>query len=345
MFYDDGNTVGLLDDDGNLVMVGFDDIRFAYERDAYERPLFYANKGYYYITDDYTLKWSDFNPAFGYPIKYDAKEGYNEPNHGLYLYYVEKTVQYIANYERMYKLEKQQNRIIEPEYEEEKVRLYGYMDASGKVIIEAQYHYACNFGPEGYAVVADRDRVMKLIDRRGREIINPHGTIVRQKDRNNYNAIMGYYLPESDTADAVGTYFFDHGLTRVRCELRDYFDIGQIVGDYDLLITPSGKQFEMPEGYNLEAYSDGVLLLERDGRYGCMDYTGRWIAQPIYTYAQPFCEGLCVLGFEDGKKGMIDTSGNIVVPFAFDYISNASGGRVALYEASTGWEVLEKLAK
>jgi len=345
IFLDDGKTVGLLDDSGSLAMVGFEDIAFAYERDAYERPLFFTNGGYYYITKDLKLQWSNFNPAFGYPVRHDSLKGYNEARCGLYPFYVETTVQYIANYERMYKLEKQTQTIIEPEYAEEDVKLFGYMDAAGNVVIEPQYYFASNFGPEGLAVVANRDRVISIINTKGREIINPHGTIVRQKDRNNYNAIMGYYLPATDTAAEIGSFTFDHGLMRVRCEMRDYFDIGQIVGDYDMLITDDGKKFEMPEGYTLKAYSDGVLLLERDGRFGCMDYTGRWIAQPIYTYAEPFYEGLCVLGFRDGKKGMIDTSGNIVIPFSFDYISNVSSGRIAVYDAAIGWTVLEKLAK
>ena len=76
-----------------------------------------------------------------------------------------------------------------------------------------------------------------------------------------------------------------------------------------------------------------------------MDTHSNWIAQPIYTYAQPTSEGLTVLGFTDGKKGMIDSSSNIVIPFVFDFLSPASGGKIAAYEAEHGWSVFEKLVK
>ena len=65
----------------------------------------------------------------------------------------------------------------------------------------------------------------------------------------------------------------------------------------------------------------------------------------MYTYAGPFSEGLCVLGYEGGKCGMIDTEGNVVIPFVFDYISDVSGGRIALYESSIGWSVIQKMVK
>lgn len=345
LFYDDGTNVALLDDSGQIVMVNFDGISFAYERDAYDRPLFLYNGVYYYVSDDYRLTYSSFNPAFGSPVRADTPVGWNYPTHGLYRYYVEKTVEYISNYKYVYRKRMQFGEDAEETYAEEKVKLYGFLDASGEVVIEAQYYYASNFDENGLAVVADRDRVVRFIDTRGKEVINPYGTITRSADRNNRSAIEGYYLPDSDGVSSVGYYFFDHGLTRVRRVARDYFDISAIVEDEELLMTADGKLFDMPAGYALTAYSDGVLILERDGRYGCLDYTGRWIAQPVYTAASAFSEGLCALCDADGHYGMIDAQGNTVVPFAYDYISSASGGRICAYQKSSGWEVFEKLAK
>jgi hypothetical protein len=47
---------------------------------------------------------------------------------------------------------------------------------------------------------------------------------------------------------------------------------------------------------------------------------------------------VAVLGFEDGTKGMIDTEGNIVLPFVFTSLSNLSSGVVTGYVESVGWE-------
>ena len=89
------------------------------------------------------------------------------------------------------------------------------------------------------------------------------------------------------------------------------------------------------------------MVLTRDGKYGMMDVEGNWIAQPIYTYVTPFYEGLAVIGFNDGsgRKCMVDTKGNIVLPFYYEYISISSGGVITAYESKNGWHILNKMAK
>ena len=115
-------------------------------------------------------------------------------------------------------------------------------------------------------------------------------------------------------------------------------------GDYIFLVDTKGTRFNVPSGYNIMAYSDGVLLLERDGYYGYYSTAGKWIAQPIYTYARPFAEGLGVIGFSDSAKGVIDTEGNLVIPFKYDYISQVSSGVMALH-GEDGWKLIAKLEK
>ena len=93
------------------------------------------------------------------------------------------------------------------------------------------------------------------------------------------------------------------------------------------------------------SYSDGMILLEKDGLFGFMDYTGEWIAEPIYSYAEAFCEGLAVLKTKDGRYGMIDTAGNIVLPFAYSHVSSCSDGLVVCYSETNGWEIMRKMTK
>ncbi|MBQ1934601.1 MAG: WG repeat-containing protein, partial [Clostridia bacterium] len=91
---------------------------------------------------------------------------------------------------------------------------------------------------------------------------------------------------------------------------------------------------------------DGVLLLERDGLYGYYSIEGRWIAQPIFTFARPFAEGLGVIGFANGIKGVIDTEGNVVIPFEYEEISQVSTGIIAAYSETIGnWQFFGKVAK
>ncbi len=113
--------------------------------------------------------------------------------------------------------------------------------------------------------------------------------------------------------------------------------------DVDVLVNQSGSEFPIPIGYTLCAYSDGVLLLEKDGKYGFMDYTGDWIAQPIYTAATAFRSGLATLTTPDGRVGMIDRTGKIVLPFRYTYISSASDGLITAFDGA--WSVYKIMSK
>ena len=115
--------------------------------------------------------------------------------------------------------------------------------------------------------------------------------------------------------------------------------------DEDILVDRYGKEFTLPVGYTLRAYSDGMILLEKDGRVGYMDYTGPWIAEPIYAAAEPFVNGLAALTTADGRVGMIDTEGNIILPFAYDSISQASDGVIVVYDTALGWQAYRMMVR
>ena len=185
--------------------------------------------------------------------------------------------------------------------------------------------------------------------------IGPYGYAPFYTEKQYYYSewyVQEYLLPPlSAGPESIGFYYYDHGLVRARRQVIDwaamhYRDVFRVAVDEDFMMDKNGKEFPLPEGYDIVSYSDGVILLTRDGKYGYMDYTGAWIAQPIYDYAQPFYEGLAVVGFGEGDRLMIDTEGNIVIPMgAYGYISNASGGVVAAWRDGHGWDILHKMAK
>ena len=79
--------------------------------------------------------------------------------------------------------------------------------------------------------------------------------------------------------------------------------------------------------------------------YGILNVEGEWIAQPIYKSATPFIGGLATLGTDDGRYGMIDKSGNIVLPFTYDYVSQNSSGVVSAFRNENGWSVFKVMRK
>ncbi len=140
--------------------------------------------------------------------------------------------------------------------------------------------------------------------------------------------------PEGEGIETLGFYRMDYGLMLVSRENEQ--------GKREtLILTEAEDIFYLPRDFHLVCYSDGVFLLEKDGRYGYLDYTGRWIADPVYTAATPFSEGLAIVTRADGKMGVLDRSGNFAIPCEFDAIT-CSGGALALY-ADGRWVVLNKV--
>ena len=200
---------------------------------------------------------------------------------------------------------------------------------------------------EGMAAILDDDGYLNYLKENGYYAFYP------KKNYYYYERYVTEYLlpPITSGEESIGFYYYDHGLVRVRRQVVDWYGITyintlRVAVDEDILIDKTGKEFPVPEGYDIIAYSDGVILLERNGKYGYMDYTGAWIAQPIYDYARPFIEGVAVAGFSDGTRLMLDTAGEIVIPAGiYTHISDASSGVIAVWREVDGWDVVYKMGK
>ncbi len=195
---------------------------------------------------------------------------------------------------------------------------WGFVTEDGRVIVEPTYHGAFQYTEEHGALYDRNDRVY-IYEFRGYQKYN----------------YFRYYLPETRGIESLGYYIFDHGLMRVRTK------IGYEYKEY--VLQRYGDFMHIPNDFNIISYSDGIFLFEKEGRYGYMSYEGRWIVQPTFTYARPFFEGLGVVGYENGKKGIVDTKGNFVLAMEFDKITDCSGGVITLYDKDYGWRIVHKL--
>ena len=186
-------------------------------------------------------------------------------------------------------------------------------------------------------------------------VINEKGEVMFESRKNFFSELKWtahekYSRPLLSGIESIGSYYFDHGLMRLHIQSWDCyyyaeFDTVKIVTDDDVLVRPDGEIYSLPTGYQLVSYSDGIILLEKDGKYGYMNYLGNWIRDPEMTDAKPFLEGVAVCKNTEGNYGVIDTEGNAVIPFIYKYISNISGGNIAAYSESTGWTVYQKMTK
>ncbi len=210
---------------------------------------------------------------------------------------------------------------------------------------EIEYKYAKAYGfSEGRAAVVDDKGILRFINPNGEVVID--GVGMKMVTASRY-IVTEYAEPlYRHSENSKGYLYFDSGLVRVRKLERDYTFRNLIYSDSDVLIYPDGSEFDIPRGFTLVSYSEGVLVLKgNDQKYGYYHKDGYWIAQPIYTEIRPFSEGLGVIGFQGGKKGVIDKNGNIVIPFAYEYITAPSDGIMALYSYENGWKILVKTSK
>ncbi len=221
--------------------------------------------------------------------------------------------------------------------------------AGGYEATEYEFKRAYNFSEGLGCVVTEpyyKDGGLYFVDGSGRRLFPTKDQYTNNTDR----IVITTLMPPVDTGEAsIGSFYYDHGLVRVRRESIDgtnyiWDHVIRYLDTEDILIDRSGNEFPIPEGYELVSYSDGVILLKRHGQYGYMDYTGKWIAEPVYKDGKPFSEGLGVLTTADGRCGVIDVSGNVVVPFEYSSISSCSDGVMAAYHPERGWQILRKMA-
>lgn len=153
------------------------------------------------------------------------------------------------------------------------------------------------------------------------------------------SVIMFYGCGDVLDERSLGYYYFDEGLTRAT---KKIFSRGKLVSEYQTFVDREGNEFKTPADYSIYSYSNGRILLEKDGKYGYMTSRGKWLCAPDFTYARPFFEGLAVVGELNGKKGVIDRDGNFVIDPVFDEITDCSGGIICAYSSECGWQIFNK---
>ena len=96
------------------------------------------------------------------------------------------------------------------------------------------------------------------------------------------------------------------------------------------------QEYSIPAGYSCTGAEEGVLLLNRGGKYGYFLEAGRWLTQPEYAEAYAFSGGVAVVKL-NGRYGVVDTQGNLIIPAVFDEISDMDGSGITAYKRGNGY--------
>ena len=82
--------------------------------------------------------------------------------------------------------------------------------------------------------------------------------------------------------------------------------------------------------FTRESRSKGPLPVQRDGKWGYIDLTGKVVIAPHFDGAHCFYEGLAAVRL-DGKWGFIDPTGKLVIPADYTSLTDFSDGLSSVF--------------
>lgn len=241
-------------------------------------------------------------------------------------------------------------------------RKYGYMDKTGRVVIEPQFHNAGHFseGLAWVAVLAERKWLYGFIDKTGKLVIPPQFTeqpgdfvegLARVAGKYNYGFIdrTGRFQISEQFQQLDG--FFSEGLVAAALQgdpprgvylQRD----GKVAFEIPLWQERTARQRSLPTfGMPLRTpFSEGLAPVVSFNKVGFMDRTGKVVIAPLFRETNGFSEGLAAVKIigSDGQYvwGYIDRAGNFAVepqfkdarPFAggLAHVSTSEGSRLLI---------------
>lgn len=169
-------------------------------------------------------------------------------------------------------------------------RGWGFIDKTGKVVIEPQFEAGGSFS-EGLAVVVVKGK-SGFIDKTGRVVIEPVYDTAYSFSEGVAVAVKG---DESYLIDKAGQKVLSQNNDQLRLDIN-----------------------------NDARLSDGLIAAYdcAKAKVGFLDKAGRFVVEPKFVQAEPFSEGLARVAVEDedGEEmlGFINRSGQFVIPPSFN---------------------------
>jgi len=243
----------------------------------------------------------------------------------------------------------------------------GYVDETGKVIIDLRFYYAGNFS-EGLApVTVRRGEKTGYIDQTGEVVIEPRfeaaHRFVEGAAAVRVNEIWGYidelgrqvidprFEIAMDFSEGLATVLLNRqwgfidktGALRIKADFdrANSFSeglacvvwngkAGYINKGGEWIIKPRfEKMNSLGDQQMLASFWEGLAVFKRDNRYGFINMKGDVAIEPQFDRAERFSEGLAAITIA-GIKGYIDKSGNIAIAPRFEDAGAFSQGLAAV---------------
>jgi hypothetical protein len=225
---------------------------------------------------------------------------------------------------------------------------YGYIDHSGKFVIDQKYYPPVDFR-EGLALVSQGDRY-GFIDRTDTLVIpakywgvgmndeiNEFGEGLARVASGSRSAPKFGYMDKSGIlvieARFDGAAPFSDGLARVEIDGKLSFidKTGKVAISTGLNLDEDFERNSGDFSEGLAGVSEGMDTTVTDGNYAFVDKSGKIVLRTDFSYAFPFSEGLAA-GYVStrDKWGYIDKTGKMVIPATYDSADSFSEGLAAV---------------
>ena len=211
---------------------------------------------------------------------------------------------------------------------------YGLMDNKGNITVPAEYNNIF-VRDEGWNVM--KDGLNGIIDKNG-EFIVPMGNKYRSSDGlfiveiRDENDVLKFGFADIDDNWIIPPIYNNVGLFSEGLAWAFIYDTEKGFGK-SMFIDKTGEVILNINdlGYIdcANSFSDGLCLVQKDGKFGFIDKTGNLVIPAIYDYLDDspisrtgpdsFQDERAVVK-KDGKFGMIDTTGDIIIPIIYDDI-------------------------
>ncbi len=253
---------------------------------------------------------------------------------------------------------------------------WGYINKTGKYVIEPQFDDAYGFSDNGLASVEVNGKY-GYINKTGKFVIEPQFDIANSFSDN--GLAMVYVNDKWGYIDSTGIIiepqfdfawdFSDNGLAMVmvngkygyidstgRCVIEPQFESAGSFSDNGLAVVyvndkwgyidSTGKYVIEPQFDDAWDFSDnGLAMVKVNGKYGYIDSTGKSVIEPLFESAGSFSDNGLAMVKVNGKYGYIDSTGKCVIEPQFDGADGFSDNGLAAVETNDKWGYIDSTGK
>lgn len=194
-------------------------------------------------------------------------------------------------------------------------RLFGYIDASGVMVIEAKYEIALPF-KNNRAYVCFRGK-WGIIDRQG-------------------NWVMSPVLDTPDHMSYMQAYYGGNEYNRYK---PSYYDNSDEYGSYSN--GNLNRSTDATPASDIYTFSEGFGAISYMGKFGFVDTTGKIVIAPVYDYVASFSQGFAAVRHGD-LWGYVDKTGKEVIPPKYGYASSFTANGMAAVSTTAARSAIPK---